>query len=484
MLVWLELARANAPFLILAALLGGAALTVLTPNARTAWAMATLGALLSAVIAADLALRVLRSAAPLAFAQADLALRVDGIGAFAAPLITGAGALIVIAGGGLMRKDFSPRAAPFALALLLVMIAGWAGAALAEDFIGLFLAAEAAWLASVGLVALSGERDRAALTGALRMLSVGGVAAALMLLGVGLLHRGLGGLDLAAFAVAPVAAPDLASAGVGLVFAGLALKGGVAPLHLWLGAAFGRTGGLAALALGAVGITGALLAMARVAAAALTAPAIGQGAAMALLVLGLVSVAIGSVQAIGAVNIRRLAAYAGAAQAGCVLLSMALGSPAGFAAALVQIFALCVAALALFGGAAAMGGPGALNALDGLARRAPVASAAIAAGALSLMGAPLTLGSLGRWRMIEAGVGAGWWWTAGAVIVTSLAAVFYGGRLIERLYFRRASLPYEGASDPWRALLGPALVTAIAAITIGLAPGLLLQAAARAGGVP
>lgn len=482
MLAWLELARANAPFLIIATPLVGAALAMLVPNTRSAWVLAVLVALLSAAVSADLAWRVLHSDAPLSFALVGLALRVDGVGAFAAPMLTGAGALIVLAAGGLMRKDFTPRAAPIALALLLVMIASWAGAALAEEFIGLFLAVEAAWLAGVGLVALSGERDRAALSGALRMLSVGGVAAALMLLGIGLLYRGLGGLELAAFSAASIAAPDFVSAGVGLVLAALALKAGVAPLHLWLGAGFGRTGGLAALALGALGVVGALFAMTRVAAAALAAPAIGQGAATALLVLGLVSVAVGSVQAIGAVNIRRLAAYAGAAQAGCVLLSLALGSPAGFAAALVQTFALCAAAMALFGGAAAIGGPGALSALDGLARRAPLASAAIAAGALSLMGAPLTLGFLGRWRMIEAGVGAGWWWTAGAVIVASLAAVFYGGRLIERLYFRRAAAPYEGGSDPLRATLAPALLAAMAAIAIGLAPALLLQAAARAAG--
>jgi NADH:ubiquinone oxidoreductase subunit 2 (subunit N) len=182
-------------------------------------------------------------------------------------------------------------------------------------------------------------------------------------------------------------------------------------------------------------------------------------------------------QAIGARNLGRMAAYAAAAQAGCVLVSAAFGSPAGIAATLVQILAQAGASLAVLGGAAAIGANRTLSQLDGLARRAPVASLALAAGALSLMGAPLTLGFLGRWRLIEAGVGGGWWWAAGTVIVSSLAAVIYGGRLIERLYFRHASAAGETRRDPWRLLLTPALIAAIALIAIGLEPAELLRMA-------
>jgi formate hydrogenlyase subunit 3/multisubunit Na+/H+ antiporter MnhD subunit len=158
---------------------------------------------------------------------------------------------------------------------------------------------------------------------------------------------------------------------------------------------------------------------------------------------------------------------------------LALGSPAGFAAALVQVFAWSAAALALLSGAGVARGAG-LDALDGLIRRAPLASAAITAGALSLMGAPLTIGFLGRWRLIEAGVGAGWWWAMGAAITASLAAVFYGGRLIERIYFRRANVALEADRDIWRFMRVPALLAALGAIALGVAPDLLLQTASRA----
>lgn len=475
----IELARLHAPLLIVIGPLIGAGLAALLPSARLSWAVTVGAALVSAVVALDLAARGLVAGVTVAQTLEGIALRPDGVSLFGAPLVAVASVLVTLAAGAALR-DLQPRAAPFGLALLGVMSAGWLGALMAADFTGMLVSAMAAWLASVGLVALTAERDRAALNGALRMLTAGGIGGALMLLGAGLVARSVGSLDLGAFASMQVAAPSVAAAGAGLVLLTLALMAGVAPLHFWTGAAHGRSGASAALALGVLGAVGALAAFLRVAAHTITAPNIGDGVAAALVALGGVSVLVGSLQAVGASNLRRLAAYAGAAQAGCIMLTAALGSPQAFAAALVQLFALVASALALLGGGAALGGVTAVSALDGLGRRAPLAGAAITAGALSLMGAPLTIGFLGRWRLIEAGVGAGWWWATAAVIAASLAAVYYGGRLIERLYFRRAVNPFEGGGDAWRLAVAPALIASIAFIALGFEPSLLLRATSQA----
>src|SRR5690606_3421191 len=328
-------------------------------------------------------------------------------------------------------QDLERRAAVFAIVLLMCAAAGWCGALFAADLVGVFIAVETAWLATVALTALSGETSRGALNGAMRMLSVGGGASMLMLLGVALTAHALGDTALANLPLAQTEAPGAAAAGAALIVFALALKAGVAPLHAWTGPAYGRAGGLAALALGVLGVAGALAVLVRLAAYAAPSLSLGAGVSLSLAALGGVSVVVASVQAIGASNIGRLAAYAFAAQAGCILLSAGLGSRAGFAAAFVQLFALAAAALALLGGAAS-GRVREIARLEGFGRRAPLASAAITASALSLIGAPLTIGFLGRWRLVEAGVGAGWWWAAGAVVIASLAGVFYGGRLIER----------------------------------------------------
>lgn len=473
---YLELARAHALVLVVAAPLCGAALLLVLPSGRLGWLVAVAAAVGAAALACDFSARALLGGAPLGIFSVTPIDRPDGVALFAIPIVTCASAVALIAAGAQLR-DYNARAAPFALALTLCVGAGWTGALLARDFTGLFLAGEAAWLAATGLVALGAEKDRGGLNAALRMLVAGGMSAALMLLGIGLIVRSIGSVDLAALPIAQIAASGPASAGAGLILLALALKASLAPFHLWSGAAQGRASALGAIVIGAVGAAGALAVMTRMAAFAIPAPAIGGGVSAALAGMGAASVVIGSLQAIGAGNLRRLVAYAGAAQAGIVLLGVALGSPAGFAAALIQLGALAAAAMAVLAGLAAAGGGAALGALDGLGRRAPLSSLAITAGALSLMGAPLTIGFLGRWRVIEAALGAGWWWAAGAVIGASLAGVFYGGRLIERLYFRRAASALEGRRDPWRLALAPALAAGILGIAIGVAPGVLLLAA-------
>ncbi|MFO1017164.1 MAG: proton-conducting transporter membrane subunit [Hyphomonadaceae bacterium] len=472
---YLELARLHEPVLLLLAPLIGAALALMSPGARVAWAAALVCGLLALGIAGDLAMRTLVGGDILVATIEGVALRADDLALYAAPLVALCLAFVLMAIGGALG-EINGRAAPFALALLLCVAAGWIGALLAADLIGVLVGAEAAFVASIGLVALNGEKSRGAINGALRMFAAGGVGAALTASGAALVYRGVGSLDLSVIAAAHIDAPGMAAMGAGLVILGLALKAGVAPLHMWLGAAFGRAGAFAALGVGVVGAVGAAAALARVSAYLIVAAPLGEALSAIVALLGGASVVIGSMQAVGARNILRLSAYAGVAQIGCILLCVALGSPAGFAAALVQITAFAAAAMALFGGAA-VAGVQAITELDGVGRRAPLAGAAMTAGAISLMGAPLLLGFLGRWRLVEAGVGADSWWAAGAVIFASLAGVFYGGRIVERLYFRRAAETYTGAPGGAAIAFAPMLVGAIVIIAMGLAPGALLRAA-------
>jgi formate hydrogenlyase subunit 3/multisubunit Na+/H+ antiporter MnhD subunit len=474
----ISLAQQHAPMLMITVPFVGAALAALPAPLRVSWALGFSSALITALLAGDLALRALLQDAPQVEYREAVALAADGFSVFTAALIAWAGAFVLI-GAGDLAKTFDARVAPLAIALTLCAIGGWMGALMARDLFGFVLSVETAWLASVAVIALNGARDRMALNGAMRMLAAGGVGAAFLLLAVGLIGRAAGSWELAMLGHARIAAPFLASAGVAWAVAALAIKAGVAPLHLWTGAAYGRGGAMGVLVLGAIGTIGALAAVMRLAGHALTAPAIGGAVAAGLATLGVASVLIGSLQAIGARTLPRLAAYAAAAQAGCILLSLALGSQAGYAAALVQLLALGAAALALLAGAAAAGGAPTLAALDGLGRRAPLAGVALTAGALGLMGAPLTIGFLGRWRMIEAAVGVGWWWAAVAAITASLAGVFYGGRLIERVYFRRANTAMQ-ARPRWGFAFMPALIAAILVTAWGVEPSLLLRAAGAA----
>lgn len=452
---------AHAWEIVVAAPLAGAALALILPHARLSWAAALVLLIAIAALATDAGLRA-------------LATRADGASAFLAPLIAVLTAMCVFGGGGVLR-EFGAAVTPFAMALSLCVAGGWIFSVLADDWISFAMTVEAAWLAGVGVLALSSQRG--ALNGALRMLASGGISAALMLAGIAFVMRATLSAEIGS-AVSPGSAP-LCTAGFALILLSLAMKAGLAPLHAWTGAALGRAGAFAALLLGGVMLTGAIAAIVRVGAAMAAAPDVAVSVEAMLAALGAASIVIGSVQAMGASSMTRLAGYAFASQAGCVLLSVSLGSPAGFASALIQVFALAAAMLALFG-AAAVTGQTSLSALDGLGRRHPIAGVCVTAGALSLMGAPLTVGFLGRWRLIEAAVGAGWWWVAGIALLASLAAVFYGGRLIERVYFRRADSVAQAHKDPWRHLLAPMLAATTLALAWGVEPSLLLDASSRA----
>ncbi len=466
----LDLARAHAPIVVLSLLLGGAALALASPHGRASWGLGVLAAIAATVAAVDFGWRFLLGDA---FGNGSGVLSIGGIAAFAAPLLATLTALTVLAEASWLNGK-PKRSQPYVIALHLAAGASWLGALFARDLIGLVVCVNAAWVAAAALTAVSPKRG--ALNGALRMLMSGGAGAALMLLGAGLIGHAVDDGAVAGVSNAVTNAPMTATLGFVLLLAPLLLMAGVAPFHAWAGAAYGRSEAGLALSLAAIG---ALAVITRLAAVAATSLAVAEGVAAALVCAGVASVLIGSVQAVGASNVRRLIAYASAAQVGCILVAIALESPAGLAAALVQLVALSAGAFALLGGVAASK-DAALAALDGLGRRAPLSGIAITVGALSFMGAPLTLGFLGRWRLIEAGVGAGWWWATGAAVITSLAAVFYGGRLIERLYFRRATEASSVDTEGWRLARAPVLVVAIVAIACGLAPGWLLDLAARA----
>ena len=176
----------------------------------------------------------------------------------------------------------------------------------------------------------------------------------------------------------------------------------------------------------------------------------------------------------------RLAGYAGAAQLGCALLGLGLGSPAGLQGAIVQLAALAASVTALIAAAVLGGVNGTLVSLDGLGRRAPIAGAIMIVAALGLMGAPLTLSFLGRWLLVEAALGVGWWWAAMTTIAASLAASYYGGHLIERVYFRRATQAPSAGQRFGKVALVPAIIFAVVMIFSAIEPGIVLNVAALA----
>jgi NADH:ubiquinone oxidoreductase subunit 2 (subunit N) len=467
---WALHQRVDEPALLVSLMASAAALVLAIPLTRVAWILAVLATSVAAVLSSSsLVLGIVASAS-------DASTLAPQASAFLLAVLCMTLALTTLASGARL-SPVGEKTGSYALCLALCVGAGWCSALQTEELLGLFASVEVAWLATTALVAL-GESRIGAKSGAWRLLVAGGVSAALFLCGIALLGAVAGSFRLADILTVQVQAPSVAAMGGGLVIVAFAIKAGMAPFSYWIVGAWGRANAFALLSISTVNAFGALAALVHFVGLAIQMPAIGGGISVAIAGLGSLAVVVGSLQAIGARDVRRLLVYIWSSHAGVALLCVSVGSPSGLSAAFVQMAAMAAAALAIAVGVVlALGEESNLSAFEGLARRAPFASAAITSAMLSVMGAPLTLGFLGRWRLVEVGIGAGWWWVTGAVFITSLAGVFYGGRLIELMYLKRKENAAAVSSGAWRWTAAPALVVAIATIAAGLAPEGLLRAA-------
>jgi multicomponent Na+:H+ antiporter subunit D len=119
--------------------------------------------------------------------------------------------------------------------------------------------------------------------------------------------------------------------------------------------------------------------------------------------------------------------------------------------------------------------------IAGFGRRMPITAAAMLIGGLSLIGAPLTVGFVTKWMLLEAAFAKGWWPVMAVIILSGLLALIYVWRLVELAYFRAPSPAVESVTEEPLGMLAPLLVLAAINIVFGIdgtmTSGLALDAA-------
>jgi multicomponent Na+:H+ antiporter subunit D len=122
-----------------------------------------------------------------------------------------------------------------------------------------------------------------------------------------------------------------------------------------------------------------------------------------------------------------------------MLIGLAAANMNGLTASMVHVFNHALMKSALF---MAIGcvvyriGAQSLDSVAGLGRRMPWTFGAFAIAGLSLVGVPLTAGFVSKWYLLLAILERGWWPLAALVVVTSLMAVVYVGKVLEVAWFR------------------------------------------------
>lgn len=359
-----------------------------------------------------------------------------------------------------MRRYFWP--------LWLFLLTGLNGAYLSTDIFNLYVMLEVIALAAVGLTVLSGRIE--AIRAGLEYMYASILGALLFLLGIGFIYLEVGRLDFEGLAGAD-ASPALFAA-LALMFAGMALKTALFPLHVWLPQAHANATAPASALLSGLVVKVSLYIVLRLSQymPSPTELLIGMIGAM-----GAGAILWGSLQALRTDRLKLLVAWSTVAQIGLIFVAFAASGAAGVAiswkAAVILMVAHAVSKAAMFLAAGRIKdevGHDRIADLDRSPVRPALAQFSFAVAAISLIGLPPSLGFAGKWLLMESALSAGYWpWVAVAMVGTLLSVAYFSRVLVGFLRFDRVRTPL-GEHQGWALADAAPLSLALAALALGL----------------
>jgi NADH-quinone oxidoreductase subunit N len=383
--------------------------------------------------------------------------------------------------------------------LMLGSIAGMNILASAENLVTLFVGIE---LLSIPLYVLcaSEVRRETSLASGLKYLVIGSVGSATLLYGLAFIYGATGHTDFAGISSAIGDRVDLTDplllTGIGLAAAGLAFKASVAPFHAWTPDVYEGAPTPVTAFMAVATKTAAFAIILRLFDEALVSAQVQWAPALAA--LGVVTIIVGNVGAIGQNSLKRMLAWSGVAQAGYMLAGVVVGTKLGLQATVFYLAIYLFMNMAAFGVVIARErvsehGDG-LKSLEGLGGASPLLAWPMTIAMLSLAGFPATAGFIGKFYWISATVDGDWAWLCVMIVIGSMISLVYYLRVIAVMWMnplkievpglrpRREVRPVAGWSpeaDPRRQpeVLIVTLIMAAATIFFGIVPSPLFHLA-------
>ncbi|TMG77737.1 MAG: NADH-quinone oxidoreductase subunit NuoN [Betaproteobacteria bacterium] len=393
-----------------------------------------------------------------------------------------------IADRGLYRGEYFVLAL-FATLGMMVMIS-------ANHFLTLYLGLELMSLCLYSLVALN--RDSAVSTeAAMKYFVLGALASGLLLYGMSMIYGATGTLEITEVAkgaarILQSGHPSGAVLAFGLVFvvSGLAFKVGVVPFHMWIpdvyhGAPtavtlFISTGPkLAAFAMAIRLLVNGLQPLAG------DTPQFQSGWQDMLIILSVLSMAIGNLAAIAQSNIKRMLAYSTISHMGFMLLGLlsgivsgnALSAAEAWSSAMFYAVVYVLMSLGAFGMVVFLSRAGfeaeRLEDFRGLNARSPWFAFIMLLLMFSLAGVPPTVGFYAKLSVLQAVLGAGHVWLAVVAVMLALVGTFYYIRVVKLMYFDEP----QDSTEVRGKLDASVLLSAngLAVLALGILPQPLMQ---------
>jgi NADH-quinone oxidoreductase subunit N len=371
----------------------------------------------------------------------------------------------------------------FATLGMMVMIS-------ANHFLTIYIGLELLSLSLYAMVAMN--RDSVVSTeAAMKYFVLGALASGLLLYGMSMIYGATGTLEITGVAERLYSGDVNKNVLVfGLVFlvAGLAFKLGVVPFHMWIPDVYHGAPTCVTLFIGSAPKLAAFAIVMRLLVNGLIT--LAQDWQGMLIILSVLSMAIGNLAAIAQTNLKRMLAYSAISHMGFMLLGITTGVVGGdarfalnaYSSAMFYVISYVVMTAGSFGMIILMSRAGFeaenLDDFKGLNKRSPWFAGIMLMLMFSMAGVPFFVGFFAKFSVLQAVVAAGYMWLAIVAVLFSLIGAFYYLRVVKLMYFDTPAddSPIVAAMD-MRILIS---ANGLAVAFLGLAPQVIMSLCAYA----
>jgi NADH-quinone oxidoreductase subunit N len=353
----------------------------------------------------------------------------------------------------------------------------------AGNLITLYLGLELMSLCLYAMVAFDRDSGIAA-ESAIKYFVLGSMASGTLLYGMSIIYGVTGSLELVGIANGVRSAGM--GANVGLLFGiaflvvGVGFKFGAVPFHMWIPDVYEGSPTCVTVFIGTASKLAAFALAMRLLPEALGASQTDWS--QMLIVLAVLSMAIGNFVAIAQTNLKRMLAYSTISHIGFVLLGILSGTAQGYQAAMFYMISYVIVAAGAFGMILLLARQGfeadKLADFKGLNARSPWFAGMMAILMFSLAGIPPFIGFWAKLGVIQAVLNVHLTWLAVVAVLFSVVGAYYYLRIVKLMYFDE---PTETSTIGGSMLMRTVLsANALLAFALGVIPGTLLQICQRA----
>ncbi len=347
-----------------------------------------------------------------------------------------------------------------------------------HNFLTLFLGVELSALPVYAMVALWRDSFDGS-EASMKYFVIGALASAMLLYGLSMLYGVSGSLDMSVVANT-LANTDVSSNIIfvfGLVFVlvGVAFKFGAAPFHMWVPDVYQGAPSPMTLFISSVPKIAAYGMAVRLLINAL--PGLHIQWQEILILISILSMALGNFAAIVQNNLKRMLAYSSIAHMGYMLLGLLCGTPAGYAAGLFYMLAYAIMAIGGFAFIVLLSKAGFeadhINDLKGLNERNPWLAFMLLLLMFSMAGIPPSVGFFAKLGVLEALIGVNLIWLAALALVFAIIGAYYYIRVVKVMYFEEPDnkIPFTYSKD----LAVAMSINGIAVLYFGIFPDTLIS---------